>query len=54
MSKRPQQNSHLHGDPAAPNVRDPGQKGDELNRHPEPAPRDAAAKDAHPEQPAEN
>ena len=54
MSKSPQQNTHLQGDPAAPNVRDPRQKGDELDRHPEPAPKNAAAKEGHPEQPADN
>jgi hypothetical protein len=36
MSKRPQQNTHLHGDPAASNVRDPRQTNHELEDHPAP------------------
>lgn len=49
MSKRPQ-NTHLHGDPAAPNVRDPEQKGDELEQHPTPHKKDHTHRE-HPEQP---
>jgi len=49
MSKRPQ-NTHLHGDPAALNIRDPEQKGDELSRQPTPPHKDHAQHD-HPEQP---
>jgi len=36
MSKRPQQNTHLHGDPAAGNVRDPRQTNSELEDRPAP------------------
>jgi hypothetical protein len=36
MSKRPQQNTHLHGDPAAANIRDPRQTNHELAEQPTP------------------
>ena len=53
MSKRPQQNTHIHGDPAAPNIRDPEQKGDKLERHPTPPHKNPLEK-PHPEQPEHN